>query len=154
MIFSAVGSATRPARASAAASFMRVVMLVARASRAPRKTPGKARLLLIWLGKSLRPVPTTLAPASAAASGQISGVGLAAARTMGSEAMERTMSWETVSPTDRPMKTSESRMAAARSPSRFSWFVMSSISVLIGVRSGRLRWMMPWLSTRTMFLAP
>ena len=55
---------------------MLVVMRVALASRAPRNTPGKTRLLFIWLGKSLRPVPTTAAPAAAARSGMISGTGV------------------------------------------------------------------------------
>ena len=38
------------AMASAAASFMLSVISVARASRAPRKMPGKASTLLIWFG--------------------------------------------------------------------------------------------------------
>src|ERR1700753_3880172 len=51
--------------ASAAASFMGSVIWAARTSRAPRNTPGKASTLLIWLGKSLRPVATTRACARA-----------------------------------------------------------------------------------------
>src|SRR5213078_5314859 len=51
-------SATTPAIAPAAATFMPWVIRVARAARAPRNTPGKASTLLIWLGKSLRPVAT------------------------------------------------------------------------------------------------
>ncbi len=47
--------------ASAAASFMPSVIRIARASSAPRKMPGKASTLLIWFGKSLRPVATTVA---------------------------------------------------------------------------------------------
>ena len=39
--------------------------------------------MLIWLGKSLRPVPTTAAPAALARSGMISGVGLAMGNRMG-----------------------------------------------------------------------
>ena len=50
----------RPAP-SAAATFMFSVIVVARTSSAPRKTPGKASTLLIWLGKSERPVATTAA---------------------------------------------------------------------------------------------
>ena len=45
--------------ASAAASFMFSVMVVAPASSAPRKMPGKHSTLLIWFGKSLRPVAMT-----------------------------------------------------------------------------------------------
>ena len=54
--------------------------------------PGKARTLLIWFGKSERPVAATAAPAARASSGMISGTGLAQAKTMASLAMERTMS--------------------------------------------------------------
>src|SRR5699024_29166 len=43
-------SDTRSARARAAAIFMASLMSLARASRAPRKMPGKASTLLIWLG--------------------------------------------------------------------------------------------------------
>ena len=42
-------SPTRSARAFAAASFISSLMSLARASRAPRKMPGKASTLLIWL---------------------------------------------------------------------------------------------------------
>ena len=68
----------------AAAIFMASLMARARMSRAPRKMPGKARQLFTWLGKSERPVATTRAPAALAASGWISGSGLARAKTMGS----------------------------------------------------------------------
>ncbi len=54
-------SPTRPAMALAAASFIDSVIAVARASKAPRKMPGNASTLLIWLGKSERPVATTAA---------------------------------------------------------------------------------------------
>lgn len=53
--------ATTAASASAAASFIVSVMAEARTWRAPAKMPGKASTLLIWLGKSLRPVATTAA---------------------------------------------------------------------------------------------
>jgi hypothetical protein len=56
----------RELRDGAAASFMAGVMRRAPASRAPRKMPGKASTLLIWLGKSLRPVATTAAHRSRA----------------------------------------------------------------------------------------
>ena len=51
------------------------------ASSAPRNTPGKASTLLIWLGKSLRPVATTAAYL-AATWGWISGSGLDSANTI------------------------------------------------------------------------
>ncbi len=62
-------------------------MLRAPASMAPRKTPGKASTLLIWLGRSLRPVATTAAYL-AAMSGSTSGVGLASENTMQFGAIE------------------------------------------------------------------
>src|SRR4029077_18643299 len=45
--------------ASAAATFIFSVIRRAPASSAPRNTPGNASTLLIWFGKSLRPVATT-----------------------------------------------------------------------------------------------
>ncbi len=63
------------------------VMVLAKTSKTPRKMPGKPKELLIWLGKSERPVPTMRAPASLASQGQISGTGLAQAKTMASLAM-------------------------------------------------------------------
>ena len=60
-ISSAVGCSTRAAIAYAAASFISSVTWRAPQSRAPRKIPGKASTLLIWLGKSERPVATTAA---------------------------------------------------------------------------------------------
>ena len=50
-------------------------MCVDSVSNAPLKIPGNASTLLIWFGKSERPVPTTLAPASLASLGLISGSG-------------------------------------------------------------------------------
>ena len=61
MILSAVGI-TAEASACTAAIFIAGVIVEAPASSAPRNIPGKARTLLTWLGKSLRPVPTTAAP--------------------------------------------------------------------------------------------
>ena len=48
--------------------------------------PGKASTLLIWLGRSLRPVATTAAY-FAAMSGSTSGIGLAREKTMQSGAI-------------------------------------------------------------------
>ena len=56
-------------------------------SKAPRKIPGKPRELLTWLAKSPRPVATMRAPACCASQGQISGTGLAQAKTIASLAM-------------------------------------------------------------------
>ena len=71
----------------AAAMHMSSVIVFALTSKTPRKMAGNPRLLLTWLGKSLRPVATTRAPASSASHGQISGIGLAQAKTMESFAM-------------------------------------------------------------------
>ena len=60
---------------------MRLLIVRARTSNTPRKSPGKTSELLTWLGKSLRPVATICAPALRATSGQISGTGLAQAST-------------------------------------------------------------------------
>ena len=95
--------------ASAAASFMASVMSVARMSRAPRKTPGKASELLIWFGKSLRPVATTRA-CRPATSGWTSGSGLDRAKTIAPGAIEAMADSATV-PLDRPMNTSAPRSA-------------------------------------------
>ena len=54
-------SATTAKIASAAASFIASVIRRAPASSAPRNTPGNASTLLIWFGKSLRPVATIAA---------------------------------------------------------------------------------------------
>ena len=50
--------------------------------------------MLTWLGKSDLPVATILAPASLASHGQISGTGLAQAKTIAPRAMEVTHSLE------------------------------------------------------------
>src|SRR5579875_3816449 len=75
----ASSSPTTEKIASAAATIIFWVILLAPASRAPRKTPGNASTLLIWFGKSLRPVATTAAYL-AATSGWISGFGFAIAK--------------------------------------------------------------------------
>ena len=56
----------KSASARTAAAFIAAFISRDRASSAPRKTPGKARTLFIWLGKSLLPVPATYAPAATA----------------------------------------------------------------------------------------
>ena len=84
-------SPTSSARAVAAATFIPSVIAVACTSKAPRKMPGKASTLLIWLGKSERPVATTRAYLWAR-SGCTSGVGLARPKMIESAAIEATIS--------------------------------------------------------------
>ena len=83
---------------------------------APRKIPGKINTLLIWLLKSLRPVPTTAAPAALASSGMISGIGLAMAKMNGSGFMVRTMAWVTQLALLTPTNTSAPTRASAKDP--------------------------------------
>ena len=132
-IYSGFNSAslTREAMAYAAAIFIFSVMAAARTSSAPRKIPGNATTLLIWLGKSLRPVAMTRTPPALASSGMISGVGLAMAKTMASLFMVLHSSVVRMPGRDTPMKTSAPSMASFRppliwrglvtSPSQFLW---------------------------------
>ena len=99
--------------------------------------PGKARTLLIWLGKSDRPVPTTAAPAARASSGRISGVGLAIGKRMAPGAMVRTISAVTIPGAETPMKTSAPSSTSARLPFRCWRLVMAAISRLASFRSSR-----------------
>ena len=145
---------TRAASASAAASFISSVMRVARASRAPLKMPGKATTLLIWFGKSERPVPTTRAPASRATSGMISGTGLAMAKTAASGAMAATISPVTMFGADTPTKTSAPLSASASVPSTSSRFVHCSISRWASVAPSVRELMMPLISQSTRCLIP
>ena len=80
-------SSAQAANSNAAAMAISSEMVRARTSNAPRKMPGNTSELFTWLGKSLRPVATILAPASFASHGQISGTGLAQANTIASFAM-------------------------------------------------------------------
>ena len=100
--------------ASEASSFMTGVIRRAPASRAPRKIPGKASTLLIWFGKSDRPVATTVAY-FAATSGMISGSGLARANTIASAASSVRYSSGTVPP-DTPTNTSAPSRASLGPP--------------------------------------
>ena len=102
--------------ALAAASFILSVICFACPSRAPRKMPGNATTLLTWFGKSLRPVPTTRAPAFFARSGMISGTGLAIANRIASEFMEATISSVTIPGAETPTKISAPFKASAREP--------------------------------------
>ena len=105
-------------------------MSLARTSNAPRKMPGNASTLLIWLGKSLRPVATTFAPPALASSGKISGVGLAQANRIASRFMVCTISVVTAPGADTPMNTSAPASTSARLPARFCRLVTRAISSL------------------------
>ena len=76
--------------------------------------PGNANTLFIWLGKSLRPVPTIAAPASFARSGIISGTGFAIASIIRSGAIERTISGVTHPGAETPINTSAPRIAIGK----------------------------------------
>ena len=91
-------------------------MSVALTSKAPLNIPGNTNTLLIWLGKSERPVATTLAPPALATSGIISGVGLAIAKIIGSFAIVFTISAVTRFGADTPMNTSLFLMISANKP--------------------------------------
>ena len=112
-----VGSGTSAARASAAASFIAVVQRGAPVSSRPRNTPGKARTLLIWFGKSLRPVATT-ATFAGTSPGMTSGVGLAMANTMASSAMSVSIHGSTMPGPDRPSRRSDRLTASWMPPVR------------------------------------
>ena len=80
-------SSAHLASSVAAAMHISSVMVLAFTSSTPRKMAGNPMELLTWLGKSERPVANTLHPCSFASQGQISGTGLAVAKTTGSSAM-------------------------------------------------------------------
>ena len=111
-----------------AAIFISSLISLARTSNAPRNTPGNTSTLLIWFGKSERPVATTFAPPFFASSGIISGVGFAIANTIASSAIVLTISEVTIFGADTPTKISLPFIAVFRSPCRRSLFVISAIS--------------------------
>src|SRR4029453_2940593 len=127
---------TERAMASAAATFIPSVTVVALASSAPRKIPGKASTLLIWFGKSLRPVAITAAT-SWMASGRISGSGLAMANTIGSGAIDSTSAAVMIPGPLTPMNTSVPGMISDSEPVRFSGLVSSARRRLASLRSSR-----------------
>ena len=104
---------------------------MASTSNAPLKIPGNANTLLIWFGKSDRPVPTTFAPACLASLGLISGLGLAIAKIIGSSAIVFTISWVNISATDTPIKTSASLITSSSEPSTLSLFVHLATYVFV-----------------------
>ncbi len=120
-------SGASAARTEEAAIFISSLMSRARASRAPRKMPGKPSALLTF-----RPSSAATAPASRASSGHISGTGLAMANTIGPGAIERTISGVTAPATLTPMKTSLSGITSARLPFWFARFVIAAICSLAG----------------------
>ena len=132
--------------AKAAASFISSVIWEARPSKAPLKMPGKATTLLTWLGKSLRPVPTTLAPAAFAASGRISGTGFAMANKMESLFMEETISGVTILGAETPIKISAPLKASAREPVSWLGLVISVIFCCIQFSPSVVLSKMPTLS--------
>ena len=87
--------------------------------QAPLKMPGNAITLLTWFGKSLLPVPTTLAPAAFATSGMISGTGFAIAKRMESLFIEATISGVTIFGAETPTKISAPFNASASVPEAF-----------------------------------
>ena len=98
--------------------------------------PGNATTLLTWFGKSLRPVPTILAPAAFATSGMISGTGLAMANRMESWFMEATISGVTIFGAETPTKISAPFKASASVPFWFSRLVTSVIFCCIQFKFG------------------
>ena len=156
--------ATMSARAWAAAYFMPSVICTAPQDKAPLNRPGKTSTLLIWLGKSDRPVPTTAAPWARASSGMISGTGLAMARITESLAIVSTMAPVTRPGRETPMNTSAPTKASARVPVRFSGLVRAASSSwwlgwpgVPGTRmpslSHRVRWRYP-RSSNSLAAAP
>src|ERR1700733_10425129 len=127
--------------ASAAAIFISSLMLRAPASSAPRNTPGKASTLLIWFGKSLRPV-ATIEACLAAASGWTSGSGFDNANTMLFGAMVAISSSGTTPP-ETPRKTSAPSSASTMPPVRSSLLVRAASSALTPFISARSRCRMP-----------
>ena len=106
---------TTAASARAAASSTSTPIERDCASSRPRKTPGKASTLLIWLAKSLRPVATTVACA-AAAIGSTSGSGLAIANTTAPAAIVAMSSPVRMPGAETPTNTSAPASAPRRVP--------------------------------------
>src|SRR5690606_27123309 len=152
ILSTASSSAATSAMASAAASFISSVIARAPASSAPRNTPGKASTLLIWFGKSLRPVATTAAYC-AATSGWTSGSGLDSANTIGSSAIVFSSISSIVAP-DRPMNTSAPSIASGHPPLSPALLGDHASSCCTGVSPSRPPWMLPRESSTVMSPAP
>ena len=156
MIYSSFNSSsvTIEAIALAAATFIGSVIPVALASSAPLKIPGNTSTLLIWLGKSERPVATILAPPALASSGMISGVGFAIAKMIGSLAIDSTISFVMIPGADTPMNTSLPLITSASVPASLFLFVTAAIACFAELSLGSPSTSAPWLSTRITSLAP
>ena len=94
-------------------------MAVARTSNAPLKMYGNPKTLFTWLGWSERPVAIMISLRTEVASlYEISGSGLAKAKTIGSFAIAAIISLETSPALERPRKTSASLKASSKESSQ------------------------------------
>ena len=140
-------SSASAAMAWAAAIFISGVMRRAPASSAPRKMPGNASTLLIWFGKSERPVATTAAYL-AATSGRTSGSGLESAKMMASSFIPARSSSATFEE-ETPTRTSAPSSAWRMPPMMSFLLVLAAYFALMAFRSSRSRLMVPRESTST-----
>ena len=138
----------------AAAICISSVMSLARASKAPRKIPGNAKTLLIWLGKSLRPVATINAPPSLASSGIISGVGFAIAKIIAFSFIVWIHSFLKTFGADTPIKTSASFTTSSNEPFKWSGFEIEANSLWRSCNSGSSSEIAPSISHTITFFAP
>ena len=116
--------------------------------------PGKARTLLIWFGKSLRPVEITAAPPAFASSGKISGVGFAQAKMIAFSFMVWTISFVTMPGAETPTKISAPFKASAKVPEAFFKLVTFAISFCIQFKFSESFEMIPLISHIVMSLKP
>ena len=148
-------SETRPASAFAADSIIEKFTLPAAESRIPLKNPGYTRAIFISLLKSLLPVATIFAPPFIASAGNISGSGTERANTIGSLAIELTISEVNIPPLDNPINTSAFFMASFKSPFLSSGFVFLEIASFAQfIPVSLLLWMMPLVSHSVISLIP
>ena len=110
--------------------------------------------MLIWFGKSERPVPTTAAPAETALSGIISGTGLAIAKTIAPSAIDDTMFSVTISGAETPIKTSAPFITSARVPFSPLGFVFSERALCASERLSMPSHIAPNLSHIIKFFSP
>ena len=114
--------------------------------------PGKARTLLIWFGRSERPV-ATIAAYFREISGSISGVGFARVKMMGWGAINFTAS-SPMLPPDTPMKSSALSKASLTPPVTLRGLVLAANACLVGERSVRSFWITPRESSTMISVAP
>src|SRR6266700_949751 len=132
------------------------LIIFALTSRVPRNMAGNPMELFTWFGKSERPVATIFAPASFASQGQISGIGLAQAKTMESVFMLSTRSADTTPGPGVDIANSASAPLIAFSnppvlPSRFVLRAISHLALKSSLRSVLSLLKIPLLSTIMMF---